>query len=126
MKLWNEKGFGHHPLLCYLDSSRAALAGILRPGNAGSNTVADHMRVGDLALAQLPAWALNGEIVARVDGAGATHHFTQWCRDAQIRFSVGAKLTGDVLQAALEVDEWPGKKGLTTTARRTPTRSLAT
>jgi hypothetical protein len=31
-----------------------ALAGILRPGNAGSNTAADHIEVIDLALAQLP------------------------------------------------------------------------
>jgi hypothetical protein len=29
-------------------------AGILRPGNAGSNTTADHQEVVDLALAQLP------------------------------------------------------------------------
>ena len=27
-----KKGFGHHPLLCYLDESREALAGILREG----------------------------------------------------------------------------------------------
>jgi len=107
-----KKGFGHHPLLCYLDESREALAGILRDGNAGSNTAADHMRVGDLALAQLPAGALDGEIIARVDGAGATHDFTRWCRDAQIRFSVGAKLTPDVLQAALDTDEWAWKEGL--------------
>jgi hypothetical protein len=107
-----KKGFGHHPLLCYLDESREALAGILREGSAGSNTAADHVRVGDLALAQLPAWALDGEIIARVDGAGATHEFTGWCRDAQIRFSVGAKLTQDVLQAALLLDDQAWKQGL--------------
>jgi hypothetical protein len=107
-----KKGYGHHPLLCYLDGSREALAGILREGNAGSNTAADHMTVGDLALSQLPAWALDGEIIARVDGAGATHAFTQWCRDAGIRFSVGAKLTDDVLQAALQVDDHAWQQGL--------------
>ena len=103
-----KKGFGHHPLLCYLDGSREALAGVLRDGNAGSNTAADHMTVGDLALAQLPAGVLDGEIIARVDGAGATHVFTQWCRDAQIRFSVGSALTQDVLAAALSIgdEEW--------------------
>jgi len=94
-------GFGHHPLLCYLDGSREALAGVLRDGNAGSNTAADHMTVGDLALAQLPAAALDGEIVARVDGAGATHEFTQWCRDANIAFSVGGAVTQDILTEAL-------------------------
>ncbi|MDQ6777231.1 MAG: IS1380 family transposase [Actinomycetota bacterium] len=107
-----KKGFGHHPLLCYLDCSREALAGILREGNAGSNTAADHITVGDQALTQLPACALDGEIVARVDGAGATHAFTRWCRDAGIRFSVGAKLTEDVLQAALMVDDQAWKQGL--------------
>ena len=44
-------GFGHHPLLCYEDGSGEALAGELRPGNAGSNTAADHIAVLDLALA---------------------------------------------------------------------------
>jgi len=51
---------------------------ILREGNAGSNTAADHMTVGDQALSQLPACALVGEMVARVDGTGATHAFPQW------------------------------------------------
>ena len=100
-----KRGFGHHPLLCYLDGSREALAGMLRPGNAGSNTAADHMIVGDMALSQLPACALGGEIVARVDGAGATHEFTQWCRDANIRFSVGGAATQDVLTEALLIDD---------------------
>lgn len=105
-------GFGHHPLLCYLDGSREALAGLLRDGNAGSNTAADHMTVGDLALAQLPAAALDGEIVARVDGAGATHEFTQWCRDANIRFSVGGALTQDVLTEALIIADHAWKQAL--------------
>jgi Transposase DDE domain group 1 len=85
---------------------------VLREGNAGSNTAADHVRVGDLALAQLPAWALDGEIVARVDGAGATHDFTRWCRDAVIGFSVGAKLTEDVLCAARLVGDEAWKQGI--------------
>ena len=69
-------GFGHHPLLCYLDETGEALAGILRPGNAGSNTAADHKQVIDLALAQLDEQALAGKILVRADGAGATHELT--------------------------------------------------
>ena len=65
-------GYGHHPLLCYLDGTGEAPAGILRPGNAGSNTAADHKAVLDLALAQLDPEALDGEILIRADGAGAT------------------------------------------------------
>ena len=35
-------GYGFHPLGCWLDETGEALAAILRPGNAGSNTAADH------------------------------------------------------------------------------------
>ena len=48
-------GYGFHPLQAYLDETREALGGLLRPGNAGSNTADDHMAVLDLALAQIPA-----------------------------------------------------------------------
>ena len=48
-KTW-KKTFGFHPLLAYLDrpdvSGGEGLAGILRPGNAGSNTTADHVQPG--------------------------------------------------------------------------------
>ena len=40
-------GFGHHPLGAWLDNSNEALAMVLRPGNAGSNTAADHLTVLD-------------------------------------------------------------------------------
>jgi len=36
-------GFGFHPLLCCEASTGEAPAGVLRPGNAGSNTAADHV-----------------------------------------------------------------------------------
>ncbi len=48
-------GYGFHPLGCWLDETGEALAAILRPGNAGSNTAEDHFTVLGLALAQLPA-----------------------------------------------------------------------
>ncbi len=86
-------GYGHHPLLCYLDGSGEGLAGVLRAGNAGSNTAADHTAVLELALEQLDAKALEGEILVRADGAGASHELTQFCRDGALRFSVGFDLT---------------------------------
>lgn len=49
-----KRGFGFHPLLCFLDGTNEALSGILRPGNAGSSTATDHIDVLDQALAQLP------------------------------------------------------------------------
>ena len=46
--------YGYHPVLAFCDNSNEALAGILRPGNAGSNTAADHIALLDAALAQIP------------------------------------------------------------------------
>jgi hypothetical protein len=100
-----KKGFGHHPLLCYLDDSGEALAGILRPGNAGSNTAADHKLVLDLALGQLDQRALEGEIVVRADGAGATHELCVYCREGNMRFSFGFDLTQPVLEAIIQMPE---------------------
>ena len=53
-----KKTFGFHPLTAFVDhgptGSGEPLAIMLRPGNAGSNTAADHIAVTRLALAQLP------------------------------------------------------------------------
>jgi hypothetical protein len=98
-------GFGFHPICCYLDETGEALAAILRPGNAGSNTAEDHFAVLALALEQLPAQDLDREILVRTDSGGATHAFTADCRDAAIRFSVGYELNDSVRQAILELPE---------------------
>jgi len=98
-------GYGFHPICCYLDETGEALAAVLRPGNAGSNTAADHFTVLALALEQLPCEDLDREILVRADTGGATHAFTQDCRDAAIRFSVGYELNDTVRQAILELPE---------------------
>ena len=49
-----KRGFGFYPILAYLDATGEGLAGLLRPGRAGSNNAADHLAVLDAALAQLP------------------------------------------------------------------------
>jgi hypothetical protein len=98
-KTW-KKTFGMHPLLAFLDrpevSGGEGLAGLLRPGNAGSNTAADHITVLDQAVASLPEQARPrpGEpdrprVVARSDSAGATHAFAAACRDRGVWFSFG-------------------------------------
>jgi hypothetical protein len=38
-------GFGFHPILVWLDNTNEALAGLLRPGNAGANTATDRPAV---------------------------------------------------------------------------------
>ena len=45
---------------------------LLRPGNAGSNTFADHLAVLTAALRQIPA-RMRSRLLVRVDGAGASH-----------------------------------------------------
>jgi hypothetical protein len=98
-KTW-KKTFGMHPLLVFLDrpevSGGEALAGLLRPGNAGSNTAADHITVLEQALASLPERARprpgdpdSPRVVARSDSAGATHAFAAACRDRGVWFSFG-------------------------------------
>ncbi|CAO5162642.1 hypothetical protein FAIPA1_210107 [Frankia sp. AiPs1] len=56
-----KKGFGFHPLWAFADhgadGSGEPLAVLLRPGNAGANTAADHVTVATSALAQLPCVA---------------------------------------------------------------------
>jgi len=101
-------GFGFFPLLCYLSETGEPLAGILRPGNAGANTAADHFEVLQLALEQLPARDLEREILVRADIGGRTHAFTQDCRDAGIRFSVGYEVEAGVREAigALPDSAW--------------------
>ncbi len=74
-----KRGFGFHPLLAFLDATGEALAGMLRPGNAGSNTAADHVTVLDMALAQLPIDPSDVEVIARADSAGLTHGFIDAC-----------------------------------------------
>jgi hypothetical protein len=100
-----KRTFGFHPLLCYLDETGEALAGLLRAGNAGSNTAADHFRVLELALEQLPEAGLDREILARADVGGATHAFTADCRSADIRFSVGYAVDETVREAILGLPE---------------------
>nr|WP_246486328.1 IS1380 family transposase [Kribbella qitaiheensis] len=111
-----KKGFGFHPLLCYLDrpdvSGGEALAGLLRPGNAGSNTAADHVTVLDLAIAALPENArprpdeVDGpQVMASADSAGATHAFAAALRTRGIGYSLGFSVDENLQQAILATPE---------------------
>jgi len=98
-------GFGFHPLLCCEAASGEALAGILRPGNAGANTAADHIAVLELALAQLPEGALNAGTLVRCDSAGATHAFLAAVAAKGLCFSVGCDLSERVRTTILALPE---------------------
>jgi hypothetical protein len=103
----NFKGsYGFHPLMAYCDETGEALAAILRPGNAGSNTAGDHVAVVEDALAQIPAEHIETiEILVRTDSAGATHEFMDFCREHRLRFSAGYELTDQVRAAILKIPE---------------------
>ena len=65
-------GYGFHPLAAWLANTAESLAMLLRPGNAGSNTFADHLAVLTAAIRQIPAH-MRSKLLVRVDGAGASH-----------------------------------------------------
>ena len=65
-------GYGFHPLGAWCANTAESLAMLLRPGNAGSNTFADHAAVLTAAIRQIPA-RFRSRLLVRVDGAGASH-----------------------------------------------------
>ena len=101
-------GFGFHPLFCFADATGEALAAMLRPGNAGANTVTDHLSVLDAAIAQLPAAITAGHhdgdnaklvrrpVQVRTDSAGCTHGFIAGCRERNIGFAVIARANASI------------------------------
>lgn len=107
-------GFGFHPMFCFADATGETLAGLLRPGNAGANTVADHVDVLDQAISQLPtpiarghragndAAAVEREVVVRADSAGCTEGFLTACRARNVGFYVTARSNAQVTQAIFD------------------------
>jgi len=77
---------------------------MLRPGNAGSNTAADHVQAVRLALAQLPR-AMRRRVLIRADSGGGTHEFLAWLTrpGRRLHYSVGFPMTDDVQAAILKV-----------------------
>ncbi|WP_327289308.1 IS1380 family transposase [Streptomyces sp. NBC_01198] len=105
-----KKTFGHHPLVAFVDHGPAGsgepVAAVLRPGNAGSNTAADHITTTKLALAQLPKQHRRGRsTLIRTDSAGGTHAFLNWltARGRWLSYSVGMTITDAVHHAVLQI-----------------------
>jgi Transposase DDE domain group 1 len=100
-------GYGFHPIYCFADATGETLAVKLRPGNAGANTIADHVGVLDAAIAQLPEEVAAGhrdgddpELVARAlqvrcDSAGCTG-FVWHCRARNVGFAVVARSNASI------------------------------
>ena len=115
-------GFGFHPMFCFADATGEALAGMLRPGNAGASSIEDHLSVLDAAIAQLPAEIAAGHCVGddpavaartvrvRTDSAGCSARLAHACRARNVGFSVVARSTRQVHAAISRVvndeDRW--------------------
>jgi hypothetical protein len=102
-----KKTFGHQPLMGFVHHGRGGsgepVVGLLRPGNAGSNTAADHIEAARLALKQLPKKYRRGrQTLIRTDSGGGTHEFVDWlsARGRWLPYSVGMIIT-DAMHAAV-------------------------
>jgi hypothetical protein len=105
-----KKTYGHHPLMGFVDHGPGGtgepVAAHLRPGNAGSNTAADHITVARLALAQLPKKYRRGRrTLIRCDSAGGTHEFAAWLaqRGRWLSYSVGMVITEAIHEHVLKI-----------------------
>jgi hypothetical protein len=112
-----KRGFGFHPLWTFADhgpdGTGEPLTCLLRKGNAGSNTAADHIAVVKASLAQLPGHRpgnrASRKVLIRTDSAGGTHQFLNWMVSQRLSYSVGFTLTGDIgkkIEQMNDADVW--------------------
>ena len=105
-----KKTFGLLPLAAFADHGASAageaLAIMLRPGNAGSNTASEHIDVTRLALAQLPR-RLPRKVLIRTDSGGGTRDFLAWLTGPgrRLHYSNGMTITEDMHQAILTLPD---------------------
>ena len=90
-------GFGYHPLTAWFDhgpdGAGECAAIMLRPGNAGANTAADHIEVISRALDQAGLGSRPGrKVLVRIDGAGGTKETVGFLARRRVSYSVGFKL----------------------------------
>ncbi|MFG3093962.1 IS1380 family transposase [Streptomyces sp. NPDC048202] len=107
-----KRTYGRHPLMAFVDHGPGGtgepVAALLRPGNAGANTAADHITAARQALAQLPKKYRRGrKTLMRTDSAGGTHEFVAWLaqRGRWLSYSVGMVITDAIHSRVLKVPE---------------------
>jgi hypothetical protein len=101
-----KKGFGFHPLCAFIDHGAEGTGEpavlMLRPGNAGSNTAADHKQVLAAAIGQLPSqpgYRVGRKVLVRADSGGGTHEFVTYCTNRRVQYSLGFTLTDALVEA---------------------------
>jgi Transposase DDE domain group 1 len=96
-----KRGYGHHPLVAFVDHGQDGtgepVGMLLRRGNAGSNTAADHVTILRQALRQLPgvnasARSVGRQVLVRIDGAGCSHAVLEYLHARRLGYSVGFTL----------------------------------
>jgi Transposase DDE domain group 1 len=128
-------GIGYHPLTAWCSNTGDHLAVMQRPGNAGSFTADDHVKVLDAALAQIPA-AHRGDIVVTIDGAGASHdvieHLTRWNtyreqgrRGRRVEYSIGWPVDQRTRAGIEQLPEQAWTDRLTADGRAEPNQQVA-
>lgn len=105
-----QRGFGFHPLLAFIDHGTTGTgepaAALLRPGNAGANTVTDHKTVPNEALKQLPwdpGYRVGRKVLVRTDSGGGTHDFLDYPTKRHLQYSIGFTLTDTIVDAVNQV-----------------------
>ncbi|OLO65042.1 hypothetical protein BKH21_12595 [Actinomyces oris] len=98
-----KKGFGYHPLTAWFDhgpdGGGECAALVLRPGNAGSNTAADHVEIIRRALDQAGLGPRPGrKVLVRIDGAGGTKETIELLARRRVSYSVGFTLPDHTAQ----------------------------
>ena len=117
-------GFTHWT---WLANTTESLAMLLRPGNAGSNTFADHLAVLTAAIGQIPS-PMRSRLLVRVDGAGASHELITCLlalssRRRAVLFNCGWGITASDQQGS---DCFPRMRGRPLWTRTAPCRRTST
>ncbi|MBL0888955.1 transposase, partial [Myceligenerans indicum] len=106
-------GWGHHPLGGWVANTGETLTILPRPGNAGSNTAADHRIVLGEVFDQIPDPGVHSKILIRIDGAGASHETIERILTAnhsrrRVAFTIGWTITPveEAAIAALPEQSW--------------------
>jgi hypothetical protein len=91
-----KRGYGFHPLCAFVDHGQGGtgepLAMLLRAGNAGSNTAADHELLIKAALAAVPGINPSRpgkKVLIRTDGGGGTRELLGFVHRRGVSYSIG-------------------------------------
>ncbi|MCL4413583.1 MAG: hypothetical protein M1522_02350 [Actinobacteria bacterium] len=101
-------------MFCFADATGDTLGALLRPGNAGANTVADRVSVLDAGIDGLPQEIAAGHrvgddpdhvrraVVLRADSGAYTKGFLSACRSRNVGFFVSARSNAQVTAAIFD------------------------